>query len=251
MNSKNSLLLGRGIFTIVLIVSLGLIVMNEKGGDLFKSKISEKLDSYLESNYSNIKDSIQKEEINISNNEFEEKITSKKNKNLYFIIKYKQKEITDSYKKDYEEGQTLLNYLNQKLEKDIYNLTKINCKVNSVTTLNNYSEKVQERILKEDNLLQLKYYYIEKEFMIDNWDEKTITKEIEIFLENMTAKEITPKYYEIIITNSQEITTSIKIFNITENFLELDNKEKIIKDILDNKNSNNLKENKITYQYIN
>lgn len=236
---------------IVLIVSFGLIIMNEKGGALFKTKVSEKIDSYLEENYSNLMNSTQKEDIKVVKNEFEKKITSKKNKNLYFLVKYKQKKISDTYKNDYEEGKTLLTYLNQKLEKKIYNLTKTNCKINSITTLNKYSERVQERIIKEDNLLELKYYYIEKEFAINEWNEKNIVKEIESFIKVMKQNKITPKYYVITITNDKEITTSIKISNLTEKFIELDNKEAIIKDILNNKNTENLKENKITYQYIN
>ena len=44
MNSKNSLIIGRGIFLIIIVVSLGLIIMNEKGGALFQQKASQKIE---------------------------------------------------------------------------------------------------------------------------------------------------------------------------------------------------------------
>jgi len=251
MNSKNSLLIGRGIFTIILIVSLGLIVMNEKGGELFKNKISKKIDSYLETNYQKILLETNKEDLVYKNNEFKEKITSKENDNLYFYIKYKDKKITDTYQTDYEEGNSLLTHLNKTIEEEIKKQTNLVCKVNSVTTLNNYSEKVQEKILKEDDLIHLKYYYIQLELTIKDWNETSIANEITNHIKIFQEKEITPKYYEIIITNKDDITTSINISNLTEEFIELDNKEEIIKDILNNKNTEKVQENKITFRYEN
>ena len=247
MNSKNSLLIGRGIFTIILIVAFGLVIMNEKKGDLLKTKVSSKLNSYIETNYNDF-NSFVKEEITYQNDIFTQKIISKKNKKLYFLIKYKNKEITDTYKKDYEEGNTLLTTLNNELSKEVQKQTKEECQVKNITTLDKYSEKIQERIIKEEELLSLKYYYISKELEITNWNAQEITKQIERFMNTIKEKEITPKYYEITITNKEDITTSIVISNITEEFLTSNNKEQIIKDILDNKNTNLVKESKITFQ---
>ena len=251
MKSKNSLILGRGIFTIIIVVIFGLIIMNEKGGDLFKSKISEKLDNYLESNYSELKESVSLGEINYQDNSFKRKITSKKNKNLYFYLQYNNKKITDTYKKDFKEGLTLLSYLNKKLAKEIKKKTKQECTVKAIAKLNDYSEKVQEKILEEDNLLQLKYYYIEKEIIIKDWNKETITKEITSFIKKMKEKDITPKYYVITVINEQDVTTTIEISNLTEALLEANNQEELINDILEDKKSKALQEAKITYQYKN
>lgn len=251
MNSKSSLIIGRGIFTILVIVALGLIIVNEKGGELFKTKADEKIMSYLQSNYNDLIKSTNQEETTYKDSIFTKKVISKSNKNLYFYIKYHNKEITDTFKTDYEEGTTLLDYLNTKLEKEIKKETNIDCNVYSLNKLNKYSEKVQERIIKEDNLLQLRYFYISKEIQISNWNKEDITKEITSFIKAINDKGITPKYYEIIITNEEDITTSIKITNITENFLEINNKEQIIEDILNNKDTKLLKENKITFEYEN
>ncbi len=251
MKTKNSLLIGRGIFLIIIIVAFGLIIVNEKGTVLLKNKVEKQLNTYLEDNYQEILSNTKKEETIIKNNLYSKKIVSNKNKNLYFLIKYQNKKISDTYKKDYVEGKTLFTYLNKKLEKDIKNKTKIDCKVDTVTTLDKYSDKVQERIIKEDNLLELKYYYIQKELLIDNWNNKEITKEITKLIEEMKNSNITPKYYEITITNKDDITTSIKISNINEEFIENTKKEQIIQDIINNKETDLLKENKITYKYEN
>ena len=251
MKSKNSLILGRGIFTIFVVVAFGLIIINEKGGDLFKSKVSEKFDQYLETNFNELKENLSIGDTQYQNNEFKRKITSKNNKNLYFYLHYNNKEITDTYQKDYKEGKTLLSYLNKKLTKEIKKVTKQECDVKAITKLNKYSEKVQERILKEENLLQLKYYYINKEIIIKDWNKETITKEITSFIQTMKENNITPKYYVITIINEQDITTTIEISNLTENLLEANNQEELISDILEDKNSKALQEAKITYQYKN
>lgn len=251
MTSKNRLIIGRGLFTIFIIVAFGIIVMNEKGGELFKDKAEEKINTYLESNYQDIINKVDKEEIKYEGTTYTKKITSKANKNLFFYIKYNDKKLTDTYKQDYVEGKTLFKYLNSNIEKTIKDKTKINCKVNSIAKLNNYSEKVQERIIKEDNLLELKYYYIETEIQIKDWNKKEITKEITSIIQKMQTEKITPKYYVITITKADDITTSIRISNITEDFISLSDKEEIIDDILNNKETNRLEKNKITYKYEN
>ncbi len=251
MNSKNSLIVGRGIFLLIIIVSLGLLVISEKKGTILEPKIDKKIDEYIETNYSDILNNINKNSIYYKNNSYIKKISSKDNKNLYFYVIYKDKEITDTYKKDYIEGKSLLDYLNKDIEKKIQNKIKIKCKVNSVTKLNDYSEKVQERIIKEDNLLELKFYYIQKEIMINDWNSETITNEINNLINKVESNNITPKYYEITITNKNEITTSIKISNITKDFVELNNNKEVIEDILNNKNTELIKENKITFEYNN
>lgn len=249
MSSKNSLIIGRAIFLMFIIISLGLIIMNEKGGELFKNKISDKVQEYLQSNYSSL--NVIQDTMTYQNNTFTQKITSKSNKNLYFYISYKNKEIKDTYKKDYQEGTTLLTYLNKKLEEEIEDKTNITCKVSSISNLNDYTDKVQERIIKEDNLLELKYYYIEKEFVIKDWNKEVIAEEITNLIKIMSENKITPKYYVISIIKKDDITTSIKIKNITEDFINLENKEEIIQSIIEEKDNELLKENKITVEYEN
>ena len=225
--------------------------MNEKGGSLFLNKIDKQLENHFEKNYQDIKNNVIVKEAKYKEGLFQKKIVSKENNNLFFYIEYKDKKITDTYTKDYKEGKTLFNYLNKELEKEIKNKTKIECTIQPVTTLDKYSEKVRERIIKEDNLLQLKYYYLDSEIMIEDWNEKNITEKINNVIKKMDENNITPKYYKLTITNKKEITTSIEISNITEDFITQENQQEIIKDILDNKNSSIVKESKIEYRYEN
>ena len=101
MNSKNSLILGRGIFLILIIVVFGLIIVNEKKEDILKGRAEEKINDHLKENYSTLSANIGK--ISYQNNTFTKKISSPKNKNLYFYISYKDKKVTDTYQKDYIE----------------------------------------------------------------------------------------------------------------------------------------------------
>ena len=67
----------------------------------------------------------------------------------------------------------------------------------------------------------------------------------------MQAEKITPKYYVITIIKADEITKSIRISNITDDFINLNNKEEIIDDILNEKETDRLEKSKITYKYEN
>ena len=227
MNNKNSLLIGRGIFVIIIIVSFGLIIMNENE-DLLNT--------------------IKKDKVNYKNNTFTQKIVSKKNKNWYFTLQYKNKEYSDTYQKDYVEGNSILNYLNNKVEKEIKDKYKIDCEVKAITTLDKYSEKVQEALLKEDNIINIRYYYIKKDLLISNWDKESITNEIVQTIKDLKDKNISPKYYEISITNENDITEAITLSNINESFIDRNDKEEIINDILNGKESDIVKESKITFQ---
>ena len=248
--SKNGLILGRALFTLIVIVSFGIIILNEKGGSIFISKAKKNINAYIDENYNQIKDSISIESVKYKNRTFTTKIVSKDNKNLYFYIIYKNKKITDTYKKDYLEGKSYLTYIDNKLEDDIYNKTKQKCKVNAISTLDKYTEKVRENLMKENNLLSLKYYYIEKEIQINNWNAKNISDDITKFIYINLENNITPKYYKIIITDNKDVTKSIELSNITEDFIN-NNNEKLINDIITKNNSIELRNSKITYKYLN
>ena len=174
----------------------------------------------------------------------------KENKHLFFYVTYKNKKISDTYKKDYQEGRTLLNHINKENEKTIYNKTNQKCKVFAISTLDKYTEKVRKELINEKNLYSLKYYYIEKELQINNWTPQDISNEITSYINLNIGSNIHPKYYKIIVTNNKDITNSIELSNITENFVSNDN-EKIINDIINKNDSNELKDSKIKYRFLN
>ena len=176
------------------------------------------------------------------------KIYSKDNKKLYFNLIYKNGKITDTYKQDYLEGKTLLDNLKVKMTKEINNKTHDNYKIQFLSTLDNYNSQVQEQIINEENLLNLKFYYIEKEETIENFVASTITNKIINNISNLQKNNITPKYYKFTFINKKDITSSIKISNIKEDFITNQNNLFIISEMLkDNKDI--LKYTDIKYEY--
>ena len=183
---------------------------------------------------------------------FTAKIVSKENKNLYFYITYKKRQIKDTYKKDFLEGNSLLNYLNNKIENEIYKKTNIKYnKVNAISTLDKYTNNVQKEIINENNLLTLKYYYLEKEIIIDNWEKESITNEIIKYIKINEENQINPKYYIFTIIDKKDKTKVLEISNINNTFITNNNKKQIIEDILNDNNSNLINDNNIKYEYLN
>lgn len=243
--SKNALLLGRGIFLIFIIIAFGLIIVNEKKGEILKGKVEKEINNYIETNFSNL--NLEKEKIEYKDNIFKQKLSHKNNKNHYFYIVYSNKEITDTYKKDYEEGNKLLNIETNKIKKEIKEKTSIECDVLPTNKLNEYNTLTQEKIINSE-FDNLKYYYIKKELVIDKWEENEINNQITSLINKISSNNFTPKYYNITIIDKNDITKSIEINNLTEEYLNNPESVQIIRDILNNNNSELLKKNKITYK---
>lgn len=242
MNKQKKLLLERGIFILIVFVLLGVIVITEKFGSIMIPQATKKIETYIENKYKEL--NLKENKVIFKNTTYTMKVESKENKNHYFYINYYNRKITDTYKKDYLEGKNLLTHIKKKLKKEINNKTNTNCDIEITSTLDKYTDLVKEKIIKEDNLLELKFFIIKKELIIDKWDEEIITNKINNFLDKFTG--ITPKSYTITITNKEDITESIEIKNITNKV-----SKEIISDIINNKKSDLLKENKITYKYLN
>lgn len=247
MNKGQKLTLQMSIFFLISFVLLGTLVIKEKQNILFLPKIETSITNYISEKYKNL--DINKSKVTEENNVFTMKVTNKNNKNHYFYISYSKKEISDTYKTDYLEGKTILTHLSNKLEKDIENKTNKKYKVTFDNTLNNYSDKVQNKII-EENINDLKIYTIEKE-IATTWDINTITNKISDTMTTLEKNNFTPKNYTITITNINDITNSIKIYNLKSSLLENNTLSIIINDIINEKQSSILKENKITYEHLN
>lgn len=244
MNKQKKLVLERSIFVFIIFVIFGVIIVTEKMGGMLIPKVTKKMNTYVENKYN--KDDFILEDVTYKNTTYTMKVVSKENKNHFFYIKYYAKKITDTYKKDYLEGKNLLFYLKKKLKKEILEKTSINSDIEITSKLNEYTDTVQNRIIKEDNLLELKFYIIKKEIMVDKWNEETILNEVNSFIDKHKENNITPKSYKIIITDKTDITKSIEIKNIKDNI-----NKGIIHDIINDNESDLLKDNKITYKYLN
>ncbi len=242
MNKQKKLSLERGIFAFIVFVLLGVIVVTEKFGNIMIPKVTKKMNNYIEEKYKKL--DIKTNVVTFKNTTYTMKVESKENKHHYFYINYFNRKITDTYKKDYIEGKNLLNHIKKELKKEINDKTNTICDIEITSTLDKYTKQVQERIINEDNLLELKFFIVKKELLIKDWNEESITNEINSFIEKFDN--ITPKSYTITITNKDDITESIEIKNITNTL-----SKEIINDIINDNKSDLLKENKITYKYLN
>ena len=249
MKKEKQLAFARGIFAFIVFVILGVIVVTEKFGNLKIPKIEKEIENYRKEN-NLIDEDLQEEEIIFKNATYSMKITSKQNKNLYFYITYSNHKIKDTYKKDYLEGKTLLTKIQKDMEKEINQKTNTTCKVHIISTLNNYTTKVQEQIIKEEKLIELNFYTLEKEVLVNEWKKEDITKKIIETINKYETKKINPKNYTLIITNKNKASESIKIMNLTTEFQNNDAKEEIISDIINDENTKLLKQNKITYEIL-
>ena len=247
MNNGQKLTIQWSIFFLISFVLLGVIVIKEKQNIIFLPKIETSLSNYISTKYNNL--DITKSEVTENDNVFTVKVTNNKNKNHYFYITYNKKKISDTYKNDYLEGKTILNYISNKLEKEIETKTNKNYKITFDNTFDKYSTKVQNKILEED-INTLKIYTAEKE-IATQWDIPTITTKISDTMSTLEKNNFTPKNYTITITNINDITNSIKIYNLKSSLLENNKLTLIINDIINDKETNILKENKITYEYLN
>lgn len=247
MNEGKKLTIQMALFFLIIFVLFGTIVIKEKQNILFLPKIENSIMNYISENYNEL--NLKKVNVTEKNNIFSMKVMNPQNKNHYFYINYSNKKISDTFKSDYLEGKTLLTHLSNKLEKEIEETTKKKYEITFDNTLNNYSDKVQEQLLKED-ISTLKIYTVEKE-IATSWDKETIIKNITNTMTTLENGNFTPKNYTIIITNIDDITKSVKITNLKSTLLKNDNLSIIINDIIDDKETSILTENKITYEYLN
>ena len=249
MKKQKKLLFARNIFFFFIIIIFTIIIMSEKKDTILIPKATKKITSYIENKYN--KDDFKLGDVSYKNNKYTMKVSSKENNKRYFFIYYTKTGITDSYQNDYIEGKSFLSNLKKDLEKSIKSIVNTKVTVEIPTTLDQYTDAVRERILNEDNLLELKFYIIKEELLIKKWDPVEIEKQIEQCITKYTNSNITPKSFTIIINNDNEITESIEINNLTTDFINNPSKIEIINDILNDNNSILLKTNKITYVYKN
>lgn len=248
MKEQKKLTLGMSIFSFIVFVSFGVIILNEKTAPLYSTRIDSKFSEYLNNNYKDIANDIIVEKTKYKNTEYKAKITSKENENLYFYIKFSNKKITDTYKEDYLEGKTLLNKISKDLEKKLNKKYNKNFKINFLTTLNELNDKKKEILIKENDAATLGIYTLETEINTI-WTLDTISNEIITLHNNLKQEKITPNNYTLTINDITKENKSIKVNNLKPNIIENNLiLNEILNDIINGKNSDLLNNNKITYE---
>lgn len=248
MKEQKKLTLGMAIFSFILFVCFGVIIVTEKSAPYFSTRIDKKLNEYLKNNYTSIINDFNIGNTNYKNTVYQLKITSQENKDLYFYLKYSNRKITDTYQEDYLEGKTLLTKISKDIEQELNKKYSKDFNVKILTTLDKFSNQVRSKIIKEENIISLPIYSLETN-ITTIWNTQSITIEIQNFHNTLVQDNIKPKSYNLTIIDTNKENKSIKINNLTKDIIENnDNLTIIINEILSGKNSDILKENNITYK---
>ncbi len=246
MKKQLQLTLSMALLFLIVFVSFGIIILNEKKEIIFLPHIENKLQKYLEKNY--------KEHTNLNTNisynkdTFILKVISEENKNYYYNIYYKDKKITDSYQKDYIEGNTYLKYLENKLEEEIKKDLSIKTNITVLTTLNSMTTKTKQQVLKEE-IKSLEIYNLSSSIKTEDWNTQSITTDITNHINIFKNENITPNSYTITITNSNNLNQSVEISNLSTTLIENNTLYLVIDDIINDINSKLLQQENITYKY--
>ncbi len=191
---KNRLTLYMGMLYLFVILSFGLIIINEKK----PLQIEKRLNSYVKENY---KEEFNTSKIKKKDKSYYIKLSNKKNKHLYFYVYYKDKKIISTYDNDYKEGKTLNNYMSKYQSKKLRNK---NYKIKYETKLNNYTKSVKEKIINGNYDVPVYTIYVEETYT----DLYTKLNEINTYINTI---KLTPKNYNITLENKENIKESINI----------------------------------------
>ena len=230
------------IFLTIVIILFGTIIISQKMNPILEKKVNTKINEYIDKNYYNLKD-IKKDKLTKKKNTYQKKITNKYNNYYYFVITYKKKKITDTYKKDYLEGYNLLKHTSKLINKDINKKINKNYKITINHKLNEFSSQTKNNIIKENNLSKLPIYNIEIKL-----DSKHTINDLYrniIYLNNkLKSNMIIPESFNLLIKDNNKV---LKIDNLKVN----NDLKQIISDIISNSESDIINKNNITYELIN
>ena len=247
MKQDKKLMLGMTLLFLITFVFFGTLIVTEKLAPLYTNKVKEKFTAYLTKKYKN-NNEFTLEKVTYTHQKYEAKVTNKENEDLYFTITYKDKKITDTYKKDYLEGHTLLTKLEKTLEKDIKDYLNQEVKITFPLTLNKYTKTVKKDLLnanpKKTNMYDIS---LTIKSVIDQTE---ITNKITTLNNELKSLNIIPNHYNITIKSKND-NDKLTIHNLTQKTIEKNILFQITSDIITNKESNLLKNNNITYEYIN
>lgn len=248
MKERNKLTLQMSLLFFVIFVFFGVVVVNEKLSPLKIPKVTEKINVYINDKYKDILNDVNINEVEYKEMKYQTKIVSKKNDNYYFYIFYENKKITDTYKKDYLEGQSILEYQKEKIIENIKNKTKTTYNITMSKTLDKYTDNIKEKIITTKEPENLKIYDLEATILVSKYNADYISKTIMIYDENLQSKNINPKTYTFIVTNTDNQELAVKITNLNRDIIQNDDFTKIINDIINKKKSNLLSNYEIDYE---
>lgn len=250
MQKQKKLAIQMSIFVLVIVISFSLILLNEKDLPYITDRIDLKFTNYLETNYQNILDDLKVEKTTYTNSTYQAIVSSKENPNLHFTLIYKNKKVTDTYKKDYLEGNTILKNISTTLEKDLKKKYGYDFKVVNLASLDTYNDELKDYIIKYNSFSDLKIYTLEISYKT-TMNAKDLSNTISNTYTELLTESVIPKSYTFILTDSKDITKTVKIENLTSKIIEdKTTLNKIIDAIINDENKEVLTNNNISYEYL-
>lgn len=238
------------LFFLIIFVIFGSIVVSEKISPLKIPKIHKKIETYITEKYKSNLSNITIQDTEYKELKYQTKVTYKENENLYFIVYYENKKITDTYEEDYIKGKSLINYQENIIKKNILKKTKHEYKITITNTLDNFTDNMKEELLLTKTPENLKIYNLEAELNVKKYDSETISNSINNFNNSLESKKIVPKSYTFIINNPNDKNEAFKLINITSEDIKNNSFKTIINDIIKH-NKKNLLDTDIEYEYLN
>ena len=240
------------IFTVFIFVAFSLIIVKEKTSTILIPKVENKINNYINEKYKEKKNYFNTSKVTYKTPKYLMKVTNKINNNYYFYIYYQDKKITDTYKKDYLEGKSILKHSTKEIQKEVNKITNDNKYIISIDNkLNDFSNEIQNRIINEENLSNLRIYNIEKEYKVEKINNETLSKIIKEEISTLEEENITPRTYKFILTEKKDITNSLEVSNITYKFINNSSYNEIINDIINDNHSKLIKNANIKFKYLN
>lgn len=240
------------IFAILVITAFSVIIIQEKMTPMLNKKVDEKMFNYLQENYAKDLDvnGLGVSKTKYKNHSYQKTIYNPTNDKLNFTIIYKNKEFSDNYQENYVEGKEFLNYISNKTNQIIHNYYKEKTKVTIDKKLNEYNDKIKEKLLKEDNLIALSIYNLDIE-LTSNLSETDITKLLIDTNTTLESSGIIPRTYSFTIIDTKDVAKYITIKNIKPDLIKSNSINTVIKNIFNNKKDDIIINNNIEYEINN
>ena len=196
--TESKLFTEMAIFFFIIVLCFGLLIIKEKSNSIKIEKVDKKINEYINTNYKDLKDEFVINKIEYKNNSYYKKILNNKNKNLNFIITYKNNKISSTYNEDYLEGRSLFSFLEKKMTK----------KLNSINNDNNYKNlKINYNLTIEE----------ERELLITL--EEIRCNDCEKWFDNVTNENRAKLFWAVVYIRSLMMTLNKS--KIEENFSDL------------------------------
>ena len=250
MRQDKKLMLGMAILFFITFVSLGTLVVTEKLAPFYTDKIKERMTDYINEKYPTEKDNLKIGKITYQAQVYKAKVTNKKNDNLYFTITYQNKDIKDTYQKDYSKGKTLITTIEKNLEKKIKDNLNIETTISFPLTLNKYTNQIKENMI-NNNLDNINVYDIELSIpaKLKATNIETIVNDINTTVTNLHSININPNHYTINIKSDEE-RRMLTIYDLTDATLQKDSLTHVLNYIMiDNEKEEITEGEKIVNQY--